>query len=80
MIGEIKVCGGDYQAKMKDLIMADKAKLRKGPLEAEKFMILVIDTRKDDKPLGEWLNELSITSKEYSEVAGKNVRIRIWKL
>ena len=80
MIGEIKVCGGDYQAKMKDLIMADKAKLRKGPLEAEKFMILVIDTRKDDKPLGKWLNKWHVPSHEYSEVVGKNVRIRIWKL
>ena len=80
MICEIKICGGDYQSKMKRFIQDDIDKLRKAKHECEKFMILLVDNRHPNTSLGKWLNEYQIENSEYTEVAAHHFKARIWKL
>ena len=80
MAGEIKICGGDYQPKMKGLILADVDKLRKAPPDHQKFMILVIDTRKLDTPLGRWLISPGFAQEETSRIRGTGFETVIWEI
>ena len=80
MIAEIKICGGNYQGKMKGLIEADVAKLAKAPSGQAKYFILLIDTRKLGSSLGKWLIDFQPTAEEFTEVHGQYFKARIWKL
>jgi hypothetical protein len=82
ILAEIKICGGDYQGKMRNLIKADIVKLtnaQRGPAKYVKYMILLIDTRTLETSLGKWLNDFH-ASEEMEEVLGKNFKARIWKM
>ncbi len=80
MLAEIKICGGDYQEKMKDLIAADVDKLAKAPPGPAKYIILVIDSRNLETKLGKWLNDFHVPADEFEEVKGQNFLARIWKM
>ena len=78
MIAEIKICGGDYQPKMRHLIESDLKKLREAEAK-EKYMILLVDTRHPDTKLGKWLRT-DLVALDCTEVAGKNFMARIWRI
>lgn len=80
MIAEIKICGGDYQSKMKGPIEHDIVKLAKAPSGQAKYFILVIDTRHLESSFGKWLIDFRPVAEEFEEVQGKNFKARIWKL
>jgi hypothetical protein len=80
MLAEIKICGGDYQGKMRHLIEADVDKLHKAPRGPAKYIILLIDTRNLGSPLGKWLLDFQLAAEEFDEVHGQNFKARIWKI
>jgi hypothetical protein len=80
MVGEIKICGGDYQPKMKGLIISDIQKLRKSPAEYQRFMILVVDTRKLDTPLGRWLISPGFAQENAERLKGNGFEVLIWEI
>jgi hypothetical protein len=80
MLAEIKICGGDYQEKMKKLIEADIIKLTTVKSGPAKYMILLIDTRRLETSLGRWLNDFQVDSEEKEEVLGKYFKARIWRM
>jgi hypothetical protein len=80
MVAEIKICGGDYQPKMKGLIEADVRKLESDPQNREKYMILVVDTRGADTPLREWLMTCKFGDDPPSQIQSTNFVARIWKV
>jgi len=67
MATEIKICGGDYQLKVKGLIKADIAKLKKNPLNFNNlFFLFLIDRRYPDTILGHWLKRGYLDEQEFA--------------
>lgn len=79
MVAEIKICGGDYQPKMRGLIKADVRKL-KNAQASKKYMILVVDIRKVKTKLGKWLMTCNFGDAPPSQIPSTNFVARIWKL
>ncbi len=77
MIAEIKICGGDYNSKMKSLINSDVAKLKRANA-AEKYMILLVDTRHLDSNLGQWLRD-NATPSRCVKITGNNFLVSVWR-
>ena len=81
MVAEIKICGGDYQYKMTGLIEADVRKLKSAPQDREKYMILVVDTRVVDTPLGKWLMTYKVDGDPPSQqIPSTHFVAKIWKV
>ena len=78
-IGEIKICGGDYQPKMQGRIEKDVKKLRQSEA-TEKYMILIVDTRVKATRLGKWLASCDFAREEYREFEGRDFKVRVWKI
>ncbi len=82
MVAEIKICGGDYQPKMQGLIEADVRKLENTPQAREKYMILVVDTRRVDTKtkLGKWLKTCKFGGDPASQIPSTHFVAKIWKV
>ena len=81
MIAEIKICGGDYAAKMRDYIENDVVKLAEAPDRCQRFMILVVDTRECSTTLGQWLSSYNPPHKaRHERTVSASVLVRIWEV
>jgi hypothetical protein len=80
MIAEIKICGGDYSPKMKGLIEDDVRKLGRDPGDRERFMILIVDTRKADSKLADWLRDPGFSDLKLDRKFSESVAIKVWQV
>jgi hypothetical protein len=81
MVAEIKICGGDYQYKMTGLIEADVLKLKNAQQDKEKYMILVVDTRKVKTKLGKWLKAYKVDGAPPSQqIPSTHFVAKIWEV
>lgn len=81
MIAEIKVCGGDYAAKMQAWIEADVDKLARVDGAYERYMILIVDNRNLRTRLGKWLTTCDFPHiRKDEQMLPPAVLIRIWQI
>ena len=80
MFAELKICGGDYMAKMQWAIECDIAKLRAAPSATDRYMILVVDDRHPEERLGAWLRSCMLDGAPCWEQRFDTVLIRIWRV
>ncbi|MBM4048701.1 MAG: hypothetical protein FJ279_26660 [Planctomycetes bacterium] len=85
MVGEVKISGGDYQPKNRGLIREAARKLLNAAAEHagyQKYLLLVVDNRHPDTPLGQWLlGEFDWPRRRYRKLpVGDHVLVRIWDM
>lgn len=81
MIAEIKICGGDYAPKMRQLIQDDVQKLGCAAGGWERFMILIVDNRNPHTSLGRWLTTCDFPdTQKHGITLSESVVIRIWRI
>ena len=80
MIAEIKICGGGYAQKMRGFIEGDVQKLSRAAGPYDRFMILIVDSRITDTPLGRWLTTCDFPHvRKHERCLSGLLAIRIWQ-
>ena len=81
MIAEIKICGGDYNSRMRGAIQNDIQKLARVAGDWERFMILIVDNRNPHTSLGSWLTTCDFPhTQKHNVTLSESVVIRMWQI